>query len=136
MPIKKFNPPFTNLTIADFFEFECDSRRFAVFIRDWLSDNFPDLVCSLHYHVPFYTLDSASTFYYGSKLFYLHYFKTADGLELEISFVNGSDIVDKYKLFQSKNKQTKSIIIDKVTDTFLERLKYYVDSSINIATKT
>jgi hypothetical protein len=44
------------------------------------------------YHVPFYFLAGAKAKYYGEKIFYLHYFEVDGVLELEISFVRGTEI--------------------------------------------
>lgn len=52
---------------------------------------------------------------------------------LEISFVKGINIEDKYNLFQDKNKETKSIIIINTKQEFLDQLKYYIDSVIERA---
>jgi len=120
-----FNPPFTNKNLQDFFDFKCDNQYKAVFLQNWIADNFVDLDCKLAYHVPFYWLNK-------NKVFYLHYFKINDVFELEISFINGDLIQDRFDLFQSKNKQTKAIIISNIEEEFLSKIKSYINRAINL----
>jgi len=124
MPFSNFNPPFTNRTLEDFFKFESGHRKNAILLRDWILDTYPDLEIGLSYHVPFFYLNK-------KKLFYFHYFKNEkSGLILEISFVKGVKIKDKYNLFQKKNKETKSIAIVGAESNFLTQLRYYIDAVI------
>jgi hypothetical protein len=132
MPFANFNPPFTNKNLQDFFDFKCENQYKAVFLQNWIADNFPDLRGKLAYYVPFYFLSGAKSFYYGEKIFYLHYFEIDGAMELEISFVRGSEMQDRYNLFQSKNKQTKSIIIRSIDDDFIQIIKSYIDQAINL----
>lgn len=124
MVFSSFNPPFTNKTLEDFFEFYTKHTNDANTLRDWILDTYPDLDIGLSYHVPFFYINK-------KKLFYLHYFKNEDEeLALEISFIKGVNIKDKYVLFQEKNKETKSIIITNVSAPFLDKLRYYIDTVI------
>jgi hypothetical protein len=82
MPFSNFNPPFTNKTLSDFFDFKNPNQPKAIFLRDWIADNYPDLECKLAYHIPFYFLPGAKGFYYGEKIFYLHYIELDGVLEL------------------------------------------------------
>jgi hypothetical protein len=133
MPFTNFNPPFTNKNLQDFFEFKCENQYKAVFLQSWILDIYPDLTTKLAYHVPFYFLAGAKSFYYGEKIFYLHYFEVDGVLELEISFVRGSEMQDRYNLFQTKNKQTKSIIITNTDEKFMSILKSYIDQAIKFS---
>jgi hypothetical protein len=126
-----FNPPFTNQNLEDFFNFKCENQYKAIFMQSWIADNFPDLQTKLAYHVPFYFLSGAKSFYYGEKIFYLHYFELDGKLELEISFVRGSEIQDRFNLFQNKNKQTKSIIIESNEESFMAKITDYIQQAIN-----
>jgi hypothetical protein len=132
MPFTNFNPPFTNKNLQDFFEFKCENQHKALFLQEWIGENFPDLNTKLAYHVPFYFLAGAKSFYYGEKIFYLHYFEVNGVLELEISFVRGSEMQDRYNLFQSKNKQSKAIIITSTDENFMNILKSYIDQVIGL----
>jgi hypothetical protein len=125
MPFSNFNPPFTNQKWEDFFNYKCKNQEKALFIQDWIGENFPDLRTKLAYHVPFYWLDK-------NKIFYLHYFKMGNQLELEISFVKGNLISDKYNLYQSKNIQTKSIWIKNTEEIFIGKLEYYINQAIHL----
>jgi uncharacterized protein YdhG (YjbR/CyaY superfamily) len=82
MAFSNFNPPFTNKTLDDFFDYESDQRADVLFLKDWIENEFPELTLALAYHVPFYS-------YRGKKLLYFHYLKNDDTkeLEFEISFV-------------------------------------------------
>jgi hypothetical protein len=51
-------------------------------------------------------------------------------LELEISFVRGGEMQDRYNLFQSKNKHTKAIIITSTDEKFMNILKSYIDQAV------
>jgi hypothetical protein len=106
MSFSNFNPPFTNKTLEDFFTYPHDVMKNARYMRNWIQNEYPELLVGLAYHVPFYSLN-------GKKLFYFHIIKNDDTkeLELEISFVNGEKIYDQYKLFQLKNKKTKALLI-------------------------
>jgi hypothetical protein len=133
MPLTNFNPPFTNQNLQDFFEFKCENQPKALFLQSWIADSFPDLNTKLAYHVPFYFLAGAKTFYYGEKIFYLHYFEIDGILELEMSFVRGSEMDDRFSLFQSKNKQTKAIIITSLDEDFLTKLSVYIRQAITLS---
>jgi uncharacterized protein YpmS len=102
-------------------------------LQEWIGENYPDLNTKLAYHVPFYFLSGAKSFYYGEKIFYLHYFEINGVLELEISFVRGSEMQDRYSLFQSKNKQTKSIIFTSTDEKFMTVIKSYIDQVIKLS---
>jgi hypothetical protein len=132
MPFTNFNPPFTNKNLQDFFNFKCDNQGKALFLQEWIGENFPDLNTKLAYHVPFYFLAGAKSFYYGEKIFYLHYFEVNGVLELEISFVRGSEMQDRYNLFQTKNKQSKAIIIQSTEEGFMSKIANYITQAINI----
>ncbi|MEI6729532.1 MAG: hypothetical protein WCK98_07890 [bacterium] len=126
MAFTNFNPPFTNKDLQDFFDFECDNQYKAVFLQNWIGDNFPDLDCKLAYHVPFYWLGK-------NKVFYFHYFEINEVLELEISFVKGDLIQDRFGLFQAKNKQTKAIIITSIEEEFLSKIQSYINQAIKLS---
>jgi Domain of unknown function (DU1801) len=132
MPFTNFNPPLTNKNLQDFFEFQCENQHKAIFMQNWIADNFPDLNTKLAYHVPFYYLAGTKAFYYGEKIFYLHYFEIDGELNLEISFVRGAEMQDRYGLFQNKNKQTKSIIIESIEEDFMYKIKSYIEQAINL----
>jgi hypothetical protein len=125
MSITRFNPPFTNPTLETFFDYHSDQKETILFMRTWIEANYPELTIALAYHVPFYSLGK-------EKVLYFHYVKNDDtnDLEFEISFVKGDKIVDKYNLFQAKNKKTKSILIRETYDWFLEEFRYYMDQSL------
>jgi hypothetical protein len=118
--------------LQDFFDFKCEKQYKAIFLQNWIADNFPDLNTKLAYHVPFYFLAGAKSFYYGEKIFYLHYFEVDGVLELEISFVHGIEMQDRHHLFQSKNKQTKSIIIESIEEEFMIKIKSYINQAISL----
>lgn len=127
MPFSNFNPPFTNKTLEDFFEYPDDIMKNAKYMRNWIHDTYGELSLGLAYHVPFYSLN-------GKKLFYFHVVKNDDTkeLELEISFVKWDMIEDRYHLFQMKNKKTKAILIRDIDNWFLEELGYYIQMSIHL----
>ncbi len=133
MPFTRFNPPLTNKNLQDFFDFKCENQYKAVFLQSWIADNFPDLTTKLAYHVPFYFLEGAKSFYYGEKIFYLHYFEIDGVLELEISFVRGNEIQDRYGLFQSKNKQSKAIVITSIGDEFMNQVRSYIEQAMKLS---
>lgn len=54
MPFNNFNPPFTNKTIQDFFEFPTKYTKDANILKDWILDNYSNLEIGLSYHVLFY----------------------------------------------------------------------------------
>jgi hypothetical protein len=132
MPFTNFNPPFTNQNLQDFFNFECENHYKALFLQEWIGENFPDLNTKLAYHVPFYFLAGAKAKYYGEKIFYLHYFEIDGVLELEISFVCGAEMQDRYNLFQTKNKQSKAIIIESIEEGFMSKIASYITQAINL----
>jgi hypothetical protein len=132
VPFTNFNPPFTNKNLQDFFEFKCGNQHKALFLQEWIGENFPDLNTKLAYHVPFYFLAGAKSFYYGEKIFYLHYFEVDGVLELEISFVRGAEMQDRYNLFQTKNKQSKAIIIQSTEEGFMFKIASYITQAINL----
>lgn len=125
MAFSNFNPPFTNKNLQDFFDFKCDNQYKAIFLQNWIGDNFPDLDTKLAYHVPFYGLGK-------NKIFYLHYFEINDVLELEISFIKGDVINDRFGLFQSKNKHTKAIIISSIEEEFLTKIQSYINQAMSL----
>jgi hypothetical protein len=133
MNLHKHNPPFRNSTLSDFFEFKCDNQYKANFLQEWIGENFPDLNTKLAYHVPFYYLTGAKAFYYGEKIFYLHYFEVNGILELEISFVRGAEMQDRYNLFQAKNKQSKAIIIQSIEEDFMSKISSYITQAMNLS---
>jgi Domain of unknown function (DU1801) len=123
MSLSKFNPPFTNQKVIDFFEFECPNQSKAVFLEQWIEDTFPDLQIKLAYYMPF--------FWFGhKKVMYLHYTKVDEQLELELSFVNGNRMRDPDNLFQSKNMHTKAILIPELNSKFLRQLENYISLAI------
>jgi hypothetical protein len=133
MPFTNFNPPLTNQNLQDFFEFKCKNQYKANFLQEWIGENFPDLNTKLAYHVPFYYLTGAKAFYYGEKIFYLHYFEVNGVLELEISFVRGAEMQDRYNLFQAKNKQSKAIIIQSIEEGFMSKISSYITQAMNLS---
>ena len=126
MPISKFNPPFTNKDIVDFFDYKCENQPKAVFLGQWIEDTFPDLQIKLAYHVPFFWLGHR-------KVMYLHYVKLEDKLELELSFVHGNRMHDQYGMFQSKNIHTKAVMIHDITPQFLIRLENYIRQAVSLS---
>jgi hypothetical protein len=124
MAFSNFNPPFTNRTLEDFFEFPTEHTHTANTLKEWILDSYPDIEIGLSYHVPFFYINK-------KKLFYFHYYKNEDKeLVLEISFIKGVYIDDTYSLFQEKNKNTKSILITDLSASFLRKLKYYIDAAV------
>lgn len=130
MTFSNFNPPFTNRNLEDFFEYQSLHTEKANRLKNWVLDTFPDLEIGLAYHVPF-------IFYNKKKLFYFHYVKNAKdkSMSLEMSFVKGVSIKDLHNLFQSKNKETKAIPINTLNKDFFDKLKYYIEESINLQSK-
>jgi hypothetical protein len=123
MNIHKHNPPFRNSTLGDFFDFQCENQYKALFLQNWIGDNYPDLHCTLMYMIPIYKLA-------GKNVFYLNYFKTNDGLELEICFSKGALITDTHNLFLAKNKTFRSIAISSIEDEFMDKIRYYINQAL------
>jgi hypothetical protein len=123
MNIHKHNPPFRNSTLSDFFEFECENQYKAIFLQEWIGENYPDLNCKLMYMIPMYKVDT-------KNVFYLNYFKTTNGLELEICFSKGNLINDIHNLFLPKNKTFRSIAVSSIEDEFMNNLKHYINQAL------
>jgi hypothetical protein len=123
MNIHKHNPPFRNSTLSDFFDFQCENQHRAVFLQEWIGDNYPDLNCTLMYMIPMYKMD-------GKNVFYLNYYKSDEGLQLEICFSKGALMTDTHSLFLSKNKTFRSIQITSTEDEFVNRLKHYINQAL------
>ena len=123
MAFTNFNPPFTNATVDDFFEFETDDTQHFLELREYILDDSPEIQLGLAYHVPYFTLGK-------KKLFYFHYFKNEQGgLKGEISFARGKDMQDVHKLFSEKNKVTKSISLENIKHD-LSLIDHYIQSAI------
>ena len=124
---KNFNPPFTNSSLDDFFNFKCDYSDVAADMRKWILNKYPEFEEGLKYHVPFYSFNKKA-------LFYFHYFFDVDKkLCLEISFAKGGVMLDNYKMFSSKNSHTKAISIPlKPSPEFLEQFSTYIDQAKSI----
>jgi hypothetical protein len=99
----------------------------------WIADSFPDLNTKLAYQVPFYFLSGSNSKYWVEKIFYLHYYEIDGVLVLEICFVKGVEMDDKYNLFQSKNMPTKAIIIENTSYEFMKKIEYYINQSLKIS---
>jgi hypothetical protein len=123
MNIHKHNSPFRNSSLSDFFEFKCENQYKALFLQEWISENFPDLNCQLMYMIPMYKLG-------GKNVFYLNYFKSDEGLQLEICFSKGALMTDTYNLFLPKNKTFRSIAITSIEEDFMNQLKHYINQAL------
>lgn len=125
MTISKFHPPFTNKVITDFFDFKCSNQHKALFIRDWLGDNFPDFETHLKYHIPFYFCESV-------PILYLHYHEYDGVLDLEVCFLKAELLDDKMHIFEPKNHKTKAIRIVSLDESFLDNLRVYINQALRV----
>ncbi len=126
MTITKPNPPFMNQSLSDFFDFKCTNQPKAIFMQQWIGENFVDLNCELMYGVPMFKLDK-------TNIFYLQYFKTKEGLELQISFGKGYLVDDKYNLYKPGAKVRKGIVIESISEEFMSKIKWYIQANIKLA---
>lgn len=124
MPHKP-NPPFRNITLEDFFGFKCKNQPKTNFLMEWICEEFPDLQCGLMYQIPMFRL--------GKKnICYFNYFHVDEELELEICFVKGLLMSDRFQLFTDKNKTHKSICVLETDEDFLRKLKVYIKEAIEL----
>jgi hypothetical protein len=125
MATKNLKPPFYNKSLDDFFEFECENKTKANFMLNWIIDNFPDLRCELMYLVPMFKLNK-------KNICYLQYITIENVLELQLCFGKGNLIEDRFQLFKDGPKIYRAIILINTEEDFLNKLKYYINQSINL----
>jgi hypothetical protein len=127
--IKNFNPPQTNQTLDQFFDFETDYQSSFCKIKDLVLLKYPSLKIILKYHVPFFLPNSN---FKGA--FYFHYFKNKNSKKLfgEISFVDGYRMFDLHSLFVfKKTARVRSILVPiKITSKFIKQLENYIEQNI------
>jgi hypothetical protein len=123
MNIHKHNPPFRNSSLSDFFNFKCENQYKALFLQEWIGENFPDLNCTLMYMIPMYKLG-------GKNVFYLNYYKSDEGLQLEICFSKGALMTDTHNLFLPKNKTFRSIAITCTEEEFMNKINHYINQAL------
>jgi hypothetical protein len=126
MKPKKYNPPFLNATLSDFFDFECEISPITSQFQNWIADTYPDLTCSLMYCVPMYKYD-------GGNVCYLQYTNKTGKIELKVHFGKGNLIEDKFDLFEEEPKVYRSINIKSMDEKFLSQLKHYINTAINLS---
>jgi hypothetical protein len=125
MKTNKYNPPFRNETLSDFFDYQCEISSITASFQEWVGDQYPDLVCSLMYCVPMFK-------YNNKNIFYLQYTKKTGDLELKIHFGKGNLITDRYDLFEEGPKVYKSINIISMDEKFLFQLSSYINQAIKL----